>query len=251
MSHFVPVPPDKQYWVPSLTALTMTPARTADVAVWGMPEGSELRAKSNPGFVAKQYRLEGQLRYYHLSGLVSTDQIAAFLPASQGGMQWTAWLPIQTGGLTLAQKPPIVGQNVKKNHCWAAALYSWMKITGRRGTSTTPIKGYPDLVDQYADLSDDGISEKTFGTVVAHDFGMKVSSSLQFPITGAYIETVLKSSRAPLLLIFKSGPDFSHTVVVYGVSGRTIKCMDPHDAAYMAHPFSYFEGKPAMVLFKK
>jgi hypothetical protein len=94
MPHFVPIPPDKEYWVPKLTELSLfDPNATASIAVWGMPDNSEVKAENNYQFVAEEYRKQGDLRFFYLRGLKAGDRIAAFLP--NGGAQFTGWLPIK------------------------------------------------------------------------------------------------------------------------------------------------------------
>jgi hypothetical protein len=94
MAHFVPIPPNKEFWVPKLKELSLfDPNATAAIAVWGMPDNSEVQAENNDRFVAQEYRKQGDLRFYYLRGLKAGDRIAAFLP--NGGAQFTAWLPIK------------------------------------------------------------------------------------------------------------------------------------------------------------
>jgi hypothetical protein len=93
MPHFVPVPPDKEYWVPKQTELSLhDPNGTAAIAVWGMPDNSEVQAESNDRFAAQEYRKQGDLRFYYLRGLKAGDKIAAFLPT---GERYTGWLSIK------------------------------------------------------------------------------------------------------------------------------------------------------------
>lgn len=94
MPHFVPIPPDKEYWVPKLTSLSL-PAKngTAAIGVWGVPANSEVRAKNNDVFVSEEYRKTTDLRFFYLRGLKGGDEIAAFDPT---GTQVTAWLSIKS-----------------------------------------------------------------------------------------------------------------------------------------------------------
>ena len=126
---------------------------------------------------------------------------------------------------SLTSVPQTVQQNRDKNHCWAAALFSWMLATGRKGNSSTPIKTYKDLVNQYSDLEDGGISEKALKGAVSDDFNMGKSLGT-WDLSETGIENILRQ-KGYMLLVYKSGMQSSHTLVVYGVGNGKIKYMDP------------------------
>jgi hypothetical protein len=93
MTHFVPIPPDREYWVPKLRELSLFDKNaTAAINVWGLPAGATVEAENNPRFVAQPYRKNGDLTSFYLRGLVGGDKIAVFLT---DGRMWTAWLPIK------------------------------------------------------------------------------------------------------------------------------------------------------------
>jgi hypothetical protein len=93
VAHFVPIPPPRDFETPRLTELSLfDPNATAAIAVWGMPDNSEVLAENNDAFAAQEYRKQGHLRFYYLRGLKAGDRIAAFLPT---GGQFTGWLPIK------------------------------------------------------------------------------------------------------------------------------------------------------------
>jgi hypothetical protein len=137
--------------------------------------------------------------------------------------------------------PRAVQQDKNQMHCWAAALYSWMIATRRKGKSATPIKDYKNLIDQYSDLDDGGISEKQLTTVVAVDFNMNFSRG-----TGDLQESVIESrlrKNGYVLLIYKSSLQSSHTLVLYGVGNAKIKDMDPWYGLLREYPLTDFNGK--------
>ena len=92
MAHFVPIPADREYWVPKLRELSLLdPNGTAALSVWGLPPNSTVEAEDNVGFVAQAYRKVGDLTSFYLRGLVAGDKIAVM----QGTTQQTAWLLIK------------------------------------------------------------------------------------------------------------------------------------------------------------
>ena len=142
--------------------------------------------------------------------------------------------------------PQNVQQNKDKSHCWAAALYSWMLATGRKGTSSTPISGYKQLVDQYSVQEDGGISQETLAGEVATDMRMGKSGPGLWDLSENGIEDILRKAGY-MLLVYKSGVQSAHTLVVYGVGNYKIKCMDPWYGGPREWSFAEFNGfKPPM-----
>ena len=60
-----------------------------------------------------------------------------------------------------------VRQDHNKSECWAAALSAWLQVTPGR-----PKFSKKELVDKYADLEDDGLSEQALTTQIVQNFGM-------------------------------------------------------------------------------
>jgi hypothetical protein len=140
------------------------------------------------------------------------------------------------------QVPPIVVQNREKSQCWAAALVSWLQATTGR-----PHKTLTELIDQYSDLDDDGISEQQFIDTVINDFNMRFSRTTALLDSGFYNE---KLNLGHVLLLYKSGSDSAHTLVIYGVgnSGSTpmISYMDPWYGSYKAYSLAWFANRPKL-----
>ena len=147
--------------------------------------------------------------------------------------------------------PLAVQQDKTKSHCWAAALYSWMLATGRKAPTDMPINGYKDLVGLYSDKDDDGISEKQLTIAVAVDFNMSFARTTG-DFEESFIETKLRNNGY-VLLIYKSGVQSSHTLVIYGVGNGKIKVMDPWYGQSREYPLSDFNGRtppmPKMMMY--
>jgi hypothetical protein len=137
--------------------------------------------------------------------------------------------------------PRIVAQDHSKFHCWACALFSWMTATKRKGNSATPIKDIQDLVNQYSDLANGGISEKGLRDYVAPDFKMKCSAATNDIVEWA-LEATLKDNGY-VLFIYKSSVQVSHTLHVYGCGNGKMKVMDPWEAKLGDKSLSDFNGQ--------
>lgn len=149
--------------------------------------------------------------------------------------------------------PTKVAQDQSLNHCWGAALYSWMLATGRKGSFSKPVTNYRDVIGKYSDLEDDGVSEQKLTGDVKKDFDMS-SSGGTWDLSAVGIENILRYAGY-LLLVYKSGYQSSHTLVVYAVGDGKFKCMDPWYGQLKEYPLSDFNGKqppmPKLMMFPK
>jgi hypothetical protein len=138
--------------------------------------------------------------------------------------------------------PPAIAQDRGRNHCWAAALVSWLQSTPGR-----PNKTLTELIDLYSDSEDDGISEQGFIDPVINDFNMRFRRTRDL-LDASFYEEKLKLGH--VLLLYKSGLQSSHTLVIYGVgmSGNTpmISYMDPWYGSYKYSTLAWFDDVPKL-----
>lgn len=94
MTHFVPIPPDNEFWRPKLKELSLFDMNgTASISVWRVSPHWKLKVRSrNPRFVAQAYSTQGDLTSFYLRGLIAGDEVAVF---DLDDKQQTAWLPIK------------------------------------------------------------------------------------------------------------------------------------------------------------
>ena len=151
-----------------------------------------------------------------------------------------------------------VRQDHNKSECWAAALSAWLQVTPGR-----PKFSKKELVDKYADLEDDGLSEQALTTQIVQNFGMgwwasRTKSAGYVDLLPSHLIGRLK--RSHLYLIYKSGVQSSHALCVYGVGSRyqaegiakgnkepAISSMDPWYGMAYHRPFSQFYGRPLFI----
>ena len=153
--------------------------------------------------------------------------------------------------------PAPILQNKAKSECWAAALSAWLQVTPGR-----PKLSKQQLIDKYADLEDDGLSEPALTGNVVRDFGMgwwaKKSAGYGDLLPSSLIGKLL--GHGHLYLIYKSGFQSSHALCVYGVGSRyqneevaksnkepTISSMDPWYGRPYHRPFHWFYQRPLFI----
>jgi hypothetical protein len=110
-----------------------------------------------------------------------------------------------------------------------------------------PHKTLIELIDQYSDLDDDGISEQQFINTVIDDFNMRFRRTKDL-LDMAFYNERLKLGH--ILLLYKSGVQSAHTLVVYGVglSGKTpmMSYMDPWYGSYKYSTLQWFDDRPKL-----
>jgi hypothetical protein len=140
--------------------------------------------------------------------------------------------------------PPCVQQDREMNHCWAAAFESWSTASPDRPTRTIQ-----DLVDQYASEPDEGINELHLGYLLK-DFRMG-SRAGTFDLSANWLIEKLRFGH--LILVYKSGQNSSHTLVVYGAdsSEGVMSYMDPWYGAYRYWGVSNLNDRKKLVAWPK
>ena len=138
--------------------------------------------------------------------------------------------------------PPMVAQTLEDS-CWAAALESWSRVDPKIRDVRQQ-----DLIDQYGETDNGGITPVTQIPLIAQDLDLMYGGFEADSLEG-YVRQHLPSGH--LFCAYTRGT-FTHAVVIYRLSDRrNVSYMDPDGGHDRWKPLDWFLDRGPYVLMRR